>query len=158
PLDVGGGAGASALATAMVLGWREPAQAERRAGALGHGFAAVLVADLAAWALEGRPLYHLVAEHASEWTPPFRGVPLDDRAVVDSLMAILHRHDTPEDGIRVAVRLGGAATALLAALVGGILGCRYPSSVERVPWAGRVAVPDDAALDAAASALAALRG
>lgn len=155
-LDVDRGAD-EALARALVLGWREPARAERRAGALGHGFAAVLVADLAAWALEGRALYHLLADHAGDWAPPFRGVPRDDRAVVDALMAILHRHDDPADGMRAAVRLGGGATALLAALVGGILGTRYPSVMDEVPWAGRTALPDEATLDAAVEALAAGR-
>jgi hypothetical protein len=149
--------GAEALAQALVIGWREPQRAERRAGALGHGFAAVLVADLAAWALQGRALYHVVADHAGDWSPPFRGVPLDDRAVVDALMAILHRHDDPADGMRAAVRLGGGATALLAALVGGILGSRYPAVMEQVPWADRVALPDEAALSAAVAALLASR-
>jgi hypothetical protein len=144
-----------ALARALVLGWRAPEHAERRAQALGHGFAAVLVADLAAWALNRRPLYNMVADHAKDWGPPFRGVALDDRAVVDALMAVLHRHDDPADGMRAAVRLGGGATPVLGALVGGILGCRYPAAIDdAVPWRARVALPDD---DELARAVAALR-
>lgn len=130
------------LPAALALGWREPDALERRRAATHLGFAPVMVADLAAWALAGQPLYHLVADHADDWPPPFHGVPADDRAIVDALLAILHRHDDPSDGMRSAVRLGGGATAQLGALVGGILGCRRPTAIERVPWRDRVTVPD----------------
>jgi hypothetical protein len=148
-----GGQSPFMLATALVLGWRERDPLARRAAALHLGFAPVMVADLAAWAVAGEPLYHLVADHADDWPPPFRGVPGDDRAILDALMAILHRHDDPADGMRAAVRLGGGATARLAALVGGILGSRRPAAVERAPWYERVAVPGEAALDAAIAGL-----
>jgi hypothetical protein len=149
----GDAAPALSLPTALVLGWRERDPLARRAAALHLGFAPVMVADLAAWALAGEPLYHLVADHADDWPPPFRGVPADDRAVLDALMAILHRHDDPADGMRAAVRLGGGATAPLAALVGGILGSRRPAAVERAPWFDRVALPGDGELQAAIDAL-----
>jgi hypothetical protein len=148
-----GGQSPFGLGDALVLGWRERDPLARRAAALHLGFAPVMVADVAAWALAGEPLYHLVADHADDWPPPFRGVPADDRAILDALLAILHRHDDPADGMRAAVRLGGGATARLAALVGGILGCRRPTAVERAPWFDRVAVPDDAALQAAIAGL-----
>jgi hypothetical protein len=141
------------LPAALVLGWRERDPLARRAAALHLGFAPVMVADLAAWALAGEPLYHLVADHADDWPPPFRGVPADDRAVLDALLAILHRHDDPADGMRAAVRLGGGGTARLAALVGGILGTRRPAAVERAPWFDRVAVPGDAEMQAAVAGL-----
>jgi hypothetical protein len=141
------------LATALVLGWRQRDPLARRAAALHLGFAPVMVADLAAWALAGEPLYHLVADHADDWPPPFRGVPDDDRAILDALMAILHRHDDPADGMRAAVRLGGGATARLAALVGAILGSRRPAAVPHAPWFERVAVPGEAALQAAITGL-----
>jgi ADP-ribosylglycohydrolase len=145
------------LAGAVALGWREDDAVARRRAALHLGFAPVLVADLAAWALARKPVYHLVADHADDWAPPFRGVARDDRAVVDALMAILHRHDDPADGMRSAVRLGGDATAELGGLVGAILGCRYPSAVAQLPWLERVDVPDDAALDRAVAGLRAKR-
>ncbi|HMJ36022.1 MAG TPA: ADP-ribosylglycohydrolase family protein [Baekduia sp.] len=147
----------SGLPAALALGWREPDALARRASALHFGFAPVLVADLAAWALAGRPLYHLVADHADDWPPPFRGVAADDRAVVDALLAVLHRHDDPSEGMRAAVRLGGGGAASLTALVGGILGCRRPTAIARVPWLGRTVVPDDDTLEQAVSALAAHR-
>ncbi|WCB93946.1 hypothetical protein DSM104299_02672 [Baekduia alba] len=148
-----GAAAGGGLPAALVLGWREPDALARRAAALHLGFAPVLVADLAAWSLAGEPLYHLVADHADDWPPPFHGVAADDRAIVDALLAILHRHDDPSEGMRAAVRLGGGATAQLTAIVGGILGCRRPSALDRVPWGARVALPDDAAFDAAVAAL-----
>jgi hypothetical protein len=147
--------GGGGLPTALALGWRQPDPLARRAAALHLGFAPVMVADLAAWALGGKPLYHLVADHADDWPPPFRGVGADDRSVLDALLAILHRHDDPADGMRAAVRLGGGGAPLLVALVGGILGCRRPQALERVPWRDRVALPDAARLDAAVAALAA---
>ncbi|MDX6729751.1 MAG: hypothetical protein QOK49_4556 [Baekduia sp.] len=145
----------SGLPGGLVAGWREPDPRPRRAAALRFGFAAVVVADLAAAALAGRPLHHLVADHADDWPPPFRGVAYDDRAVVDALLAVLHRHDDPSEAMRAAVRLGGGGTALLGAVVGGILGCRRPTAIERVPWRDRVALPADAALDAAVAGLVA---
>ncbi len=142
-----------ALADALVLGWREPDPLARRTAVLHLGFAPVMVADLAAWALAGKPLHHLVADHADDWPPPFHGVAADDRSVLDALMAVLHRHDDPTEGMRAAVRLGGGGTALLGALVGGILGCRRPTAIDRVPWRERVTLPDGAALDAAVAAM-----
>jgi hypothetical protein len=147
PTRVGG------LPAALVLGWRESDPLARRAAAMHLGFAPVMVADVAAWALAGEPLYHLVSDHADDWPPPFHGVAADDRAIVDALLAILHRHDDPSEGMRAAVRLGGGATAQLTALVGGILGCRRPTAIERVPWHDRVALPDDTTLRVAIDAL-----
>ncbi|MET0602211.1 MAG: hypothetical protein ABW167_09505 [Baekduia sp.] len=149
-----GGGVRGSLADALVLGWREPNPLARRTAVLHLGFAPVMVADLAAWALAGKPLHHLVADHADDWPPPFHGVGADDRSVLDALMAVLHRHDDPTEGMRAAVRLGGGGTALLGALVGGILGCRRPTAIDRVPWCDRVTLPDGAALDAAVAAMA----
>jgi hypothetical protein len=148
-----GGGVRGSLADALVLGWREPDPLARRTAVLRLGFAPVMVADLAAWALAGKPLHHLVADHADDWPPPFHGVAADDRSVLDALMAVLHRHDDPSEGMSAAVRLGGGGTALLGALVGGILGCRRPTAIDRVPWRDRVALPGETALDAAVEAL-----
>lgn len=127
-------AGAATLPAALALGWRHPDRGARRAAALPLGFAAVVVSELAAWALMGRPLHHLVAEHAKDWVPPFHGVADDERAVVDAVLANLYRHDDPTRAMTAAVRLGGDGVALVTALVGGIAGCRRPASIERVPW------------------------
>ncbi|HEY6762472.1 MAG TPA: ADP-ribosylglycohydrolase family protein [Baekduia sp.] len=151
------GDGAGGLPAALVLGWREPDALARHTAALHLGFAPVMVADLAAWAIRGQPLYHLVADHADDWPPPFHGVAADDRAIVDALLAILHRHDDPLEGMRAAVRLGGGATATLGALVGGILGSRRPTALDRAEWRERVPLPDPASLDAAVAVLAARR-
>jgi hypothetical protein len=152
-----GGGVRGSLADALVLGWREPDPLARRTTVLHLGFAPVMVADLAAWALAGKPLHHLVADHADDWPPPFHGVAADDRSVLDALMAVLHRHDDPTEGMSAAVRLGGGGTALLGALVGGILGCRRPTAIDRVPWRDRVALPGDAALADAVAAMVAAR-
>jgi hypothetical protein len=130
--------GAEALPVALVLGWRHPDPAERRAAALPLGFGAVVVADLAAWAEAGRPLHHLVTDHAKDWTPPFRGVAAEERAIVDAAMSVLYRHDDPTEGMRAVVRLGGDGIAIATAVVGGILGCRRPTALARVPWRDRV--------------------
>jgi RecA/RadA recombinase len=154
----GGGASAratrDALPRALAAGWRHGDPDARRAAAMPLGVSAVVVADLAAWALAGRPLHHLVDDHAHDWPPPFYGVTADDRSVVDALLAVLQRHDDPTEGMRAAVRLGGGGAAVLTALVGGILAGRRPTAIARVPWLERVALPDDATLDAALAALA----
>jgi hypothetical protein len=142
---------------ALVVGWREQDPAARRAAALPLGLGAIVVADLAAQALAGRALYQQVNDHGNHWGPPFRGVGADDRAVIGALLANLHRHDDPSEAMLAAVRLGGAGTALLTALVGGILGVRRPTAIARVPWLERAAVPDDEALQRAVAALAASR-
>jgi hypothetical protein len=156
--NVGGlspvGAGV-ALAMALAVGWREPEARARRAAALPLGFAAVVVADVAASLLAGRPVHHLVADHADDWPPPFHGVGADGRSVVDALLEVLHRHDDPTEGMRAAVRLGGDGAAVLGAVVGGVLGSRRPTAIDRIPWLPRVSLPDDATLDAAVAALSA---
>jgi ADP-ribosylglycohydrolase len=146
--------GPPSLTTALAVGWRHRDHAAaRRAAALELGFAAVVVADLAAATLAGKAVYQLVTDHADDWPPPFRGVGADDRSVLDALLAVLHRHDDPSEAMRAAVRLGGGGTAVLGALVGGILGCRRPTAIDRVPWRDRVALPGEATLAAAVATL-----
>lgn len=136
------------LARALRVGWSEPDRTARRAAALPLGGEAVVVAELAAVAFSGRPVYQLLTDHAEDWPVPFHGTDLNDRAVVDALMAILHRHDEASEGMTAAVRLGGAGTARLGALTGAILGSRRPTAIDRVPWRDRVDLPDDTALKA----------
>jgi ADP-ribosyl-[dinitrogen reductase] hydrolase len=59
------------------------------------------------------------------------------------------------DAMRYAVSLGGD-TDTVAAIVGGILGCRIDGDVD-IPWLPRVRLPDDAELDALSRALSSLR-
>jgi hypothetical protein len=100
------GGGAAALPVALAVGWRRPDRRARRAEALALGLGAVVVADLAAAMLEGRAVHHLIADHADDWPPPFRGVAYEERAIVDALLAVLQRHDDPSEAMRAAVRLG----------------------------------------------------
>lgn len=137
----GEGQGALALPVAFVIGLDEPDPLARRAAALPLGFGAVVVADLAAWALEGRPIYQYVIDHANKWGPPYRGVAMEQRSIVDSLLATLSRHDEASEGMLSAVRIGGEGVTVLTALVGGILCAKRPTAVERVPWRERVTLP-----------------
>jgi hypothetical protein len=124
----------TALPVALVIGWRHPDAAERRAAALPLGFGAVVAADLAAWAVEGRPLHHAVTDHAKDWSPPFHGVADDQRAVLDAVMSTIYRHDDPTEALRSAVRLGGPGIAAVTAVIGGLLGIRRPTALDRIPW------------------------
>jgi hypothetical protein len=131
------------LAVALRDGWSGRSGTAQRLGV-----DAFVVARLAAVALAGRPVYQLLTDHGEDWPVPFHGTDANDRAVVDALMAVLHRHDEAAEGMTAAVRLGGAGTARLGALTGAILGCRRPTAIDRVPWRDRVALPDDSALKA----------
>jgi hypothetical protein len=137
----GRGTGALALPAAFVLGVGEPDPLRRRAATLPLGFGAVVVADLAAWALQGRPIYQYLIDHANKWGPPYRGVAMDQRSIVDSLLATLSRHDEASEGMLSAVRIGGEGVAVLTALVGGLLVAKRPTALERVPWRDRVTLP-----------------
>lgn len=134
----GRGDGALALPVAFVLGLEHQDADERRAATLPLGFGAVVVADLAAWAVEGRPVYQYLVDHANKWGPPYRGVAMDQRSIVDSLLATLSRHDEASEGMLSAVRIGGEGVAVLTALVGGILVAKRPTALDRVPWRDRV--------------------
>jgi hypothetical protein len=143
------------LPGAVALGWSEPRTAARRAELGELGLDGWMVAELAAGALALRPLHHAVRDHGEEWNPPFRG-PRGPREVVAALMALVFRHDDPSDAMMLAVRYGGD-TPLLAALAGGILGCRRATSVPRIPWLDRVTLPPEEVLDATAERLVAAR-
>ncbi|MBI5103429.1 MAG: ADP-ribosylglycohydrolase family protein, partial [Solirubrobacterales bacterium] len=152
------------LMRAPAVGWAiaDPMRRREVAFALGratHGWAAaaagVLVADLAAWAVEGRVLRHAVADTAEAWYLRPGGIGLGARDTFEALCNVVHRYDNPSKGIRAAVKLGGD-TDTLAALVGGVLGCRDPWAVDRMRWLDEVALPEG--LDALGERLAAVRG
>jgi ADP-ribosylglycohydrolase len=138
--------------------------------------AACAVAAMASYAVEGcaaealitvalDELGHAVGEHSAAavllrtaqaagratWRPGAEGVPL---GAVETLAAVLHVLATCGDDVdgamRYAVGLGGD-TDTVAAITGGILGCR---SVEvGIGWLDRVILPDADALDQIAGGL-----
>ncbi|TFV55870.1 hypothetical protein E4P42_21255 [Mycobacterium sp. PS03-16] len=133
---VDGGSAAVLLdAAAVETGW---AEAEFGAGAVGP----------ARRALDGA------------WRPRRSGVQLDAAETLAGVITVIrHAADSRAgvaDALRYAVSLGGD-TDTVAAIAGGILGGRE-SRTPDIPWLARVRMPDAAALDAAADALAALRG
>jgi hypothetical protein len=134
----GRGEGALALPVAFALGLEEPDPLARQAAALPLGLGALVVADLAAWAVESRPIYQYVTDHVIAWGPPYRGVALEQRSIVDALLATLSRHDEASEGMLSAVRIGGDGVAVLTALVGGLLVAKRPTALDRVPWRDRV--------------------
>jgi ADP-ribosyl-[dinitrogen reductase] hydrolase len=92
------------------------------------------------------------------WVPPAGGVTLDAVETAAAVVHVVHHADRVHldlaDGLRFAVALGGD-TDTVAAIAGGILGCRHREA--DLPWRTRMALPDDATLDALSDALAALR-
>jgi ADP-ribosylglycohydrolase len=150
-----------------------------------HGGAAVVaaacaVAAMASFAVEGCPAKELIAvalgelDHAmgeypaaavwlqtaraageGAWRPGAEGVPLD---AAETLAAILHVLATCGDdldrGMRYAVSLGGD-TDTVAAITGGILGCRTGDPV--IGWLGEVILPGATELDALADGLREVR-
>jgi ADP-ribosyl-[dinitrogen reductase] hydrolase len=151
------------------------------AGAIGG---ACLVTAMASWAIQSCPpgaiidaavdeigwleaqfpgrrtLFQPVRDAASgAWVPSAAGASIN---AVGALAAVVHvlRHAERKglelaDALRYAVSLGGD-TDTIAAIVGGILGSRL-EDVAEIPWLPRVALPDDATLDAVSTGLSRLR-
>lgn len=142
--------------------------------------AACAVAACASWAIEGAPVPDLVEVAADEaaavgrdtdvsdalaavrqgrWTAPSEGISL---APGETVAAVLHccraAGGDLATALRSAVALGGD-TDTVAALVGGLLGCRLtPAEVAtRLAWLDRVALPPPDDLARLADALAAIR-
>ena len=142
--------------------------------------AACAVAAMASYAVEGCPatdliavalgeLDHAVRQHPAaavwrqtaqaagqgDWRPGAEGVPLD---AAQTLAAVLHVLATCGDdldmGMRYAVGLGGD-TDTVAAITGGILGCRTGDPV--IGWLGEVILPGATELDALADGLREVR-
>jgi len=142
--------------------------------------AACAVAAMASYAVEGCPARDLIEvalgelDHAAEeypaaavwlqtaraagegaWRPGAEGVSLD---AAETLAAVLHVLATCGDdldgGMRYAVSLGGD-TDTVAAITGGILGCRTGDPV--IGWLGEVILPGATELDALAAGLREVR-
>jgi len=132
--------------------------------------AACAVAAMASYALEGCPARELITVAADEfaqvlggqpregprvqvvraaahgaWTPSTAGVSLD---AAETLAAVVHVlavcGDDPEGAMRYAVSLGGD-TDTVAAITGGILGCRTADTA--ISWLDHVILPDAAELE-----------
>jgi ADP-ribosylglycohydrolase len=142
--------------------------------------AACAVAAMASYALEGCPARELITVAAGEfeqvlgkqpgtgpqvqatraaangaWTPSPSGVPLDAAGTLAAVMHVLARcGDDAEGAIRYAVSLGGD-TDTVAAITGGILGCRTADTA--ISWLDHVILPDSAELERLSSGLREVR-
>jgi ADP-ribosyl-[dinitrogen reductase] hydrolase len=147
--------------------------------------AACVVAAMASSAVEGAPLGSLVDVAVSEidwvheqfarqrtllepalnaiagrWQPEPEGVTLDAAqtlaAVVDVVRRTADRSLTTGDALRYAISLRGD-TDTVAAISGGIIGCRDRADDADIPWLERVDMPSQERLDAVSVALSTLR-
>ncbi|HEX2212072.1 MAG TPA: ADP-ribosylglycohydrolase family protein [Mycobacterium sp.] len=107
----------------------------------------------------GAPVFDLILDAATgAWTPSPAGVSLDALETAAAVVHVLRHAErsrlSPADGLRYAVSLGGD-TDTVAAIAGGILGCRH-HGVD-LPWLSRMALPDNPTVDRLSASLAALR-
>lgn len=143
--------------------------------------ASCLVAAMAAWAVEDVGI-ELVLEVALEelawfhaahpgaapdlvlvrqaaegaWRPGPDGVPLDAAETVAAVVHVLRERGRLADALPYAVSLGGD-TDTVAAISGGILGCRAPDQAAALPWLERVALAELGDVGMLAEDLRALR-
>ena len=164
------GATNGAVMRAPAVGWalRDPVRRREVAVRLArttHGapeaqVAACVVAALAAWSLDGdhgdayaevRAAAALIGAPVPDLAAPAGEVGLGAVGTVGAVLALLADHDEPGPAMCAAVRLGGD-TDTVAAIAGGVLGCR----LERLElaWLDEVALPDPARLERLADALA----
>src|SRR5439155_10578161 len=130
--------------------------------------AACVIATSASWALEGASPSLLLAVAAEEarqaahpvdadaqlaemltqlaegtWEPPGNGISLDPYETVTAALWCAARATSLRDGLVSAVQLGGD-TDTVAALVGGLMGCRLTAEQVRaeLPWHRLVVLPE----------------
>jgi ADP-ribosylglycohydrolase len=146
--------------------------------------AACVIAACASWALEGASPSLLLAVATNEareaaerlgtdttlterlaqvsggtWTAPANGISLDPHETVAAVLWCVLRAPSLREGLVTAVQLGGD-TDTVAALVGGLMGCRLTAERVRVelPWHQLVKLPDpEGAIAETAAALATAR-
>ena len=146
--------------------------------------AACVIAVCASWALEGASsslLQEAAAEEAREaaqavttdarlaemltqvsagaWEPPATGISLDPYETVAAVLWCAARATSLRSGLVNAVQLGGD-TDTVAALMGGLIGCRLTAGQVRteLPWHRLVVLPEpDSAIAETAAALATAR-
>ena len=142
---------------------------------------ASVVAAMASWAVEQYPIDAVVAggvdeaEHmagryalhpdtmqpirqgaSGAWGPFRAGMALDAVATVASVMCVLRKSKGLAPAMKYAVSLGGD-TDTVAAIVGGILGCRSEEVESEIPWLSKVTLPARELIEAAATGLYELR-
>jgi len=142
--------------------------------------AACVMSACASWAIEGAPpgllteiaveeamavgAHTAVAEaltmlHEGRWTPPSAGISLDAAETATAVLYCCQEADGDlVASLHLAVSLGGD-TDTVAALTGGLLGCRLtPDEVRaRLNWLDKVTQPPAADLARIAKALAGIR-
>ena len=146
--------------------------------------AACVIATCASWALEGASpsmLLEAAAEEAREaaqevttdarlaemltqvsagtWEPPANGISLDPYETVAAVLWCATRATSLRSGLVSAVQLGGD-TDTVAALVGGLMGCKLTAEQVRaeLPWHQLVVLPEpESAIAETAAALATTR-
>jgi ADP-ribosylglycohydrolase len=146
--------------------------------------AACIGAACAAWAIEGASAQMLleiardeaaavVRSHAADpqivemlaslaagtWLPDHTADDMDPYQTVTRALWCIARERTPAGAVLAAVRLGGD-TDTVAALVGGLIGCRLqPEEVRtELPWIDEVRLPPSDAIQRLARGIADLRG
>jgi ADP-ribosyl-[dinitrogen reductase] hydrolase len=146
--------------------------------------AACVIATCASWALEGASPSLLLAVAADEarqaaqtvgideslaemltqvpggaWAAPANGISLDPYETVAAALWCAAQTPSLRDGLVTAVQLGGD-TDTVAALVGGLMGCRLTADQVRteLPWHQLVKLPEpDSAIAETAATLALAR-
>lgn len=96
---------------------------------------------------------------AGTWEPPAGGISLDPYDTVAAALWCATRATSLRNGLVSAVQLGGD-TDTVAALVGGLIGCRLTAGQVRaqLPWHRLVVLPEpETAISEAAAALATSR-
>jgi ADP-ribosylglycohydrolase/tetratricopeptide (TPR) repeat protein len=107
---------------------------------------------------DGRINDMLDALALGQWEPDPEHLGLDAYETLTRVLWCILNEPSLPDALLAAVRLGGD-TDTVAALVGGLLGCRQtPADVhEQLPWSSGVQAPDEAVVHRLAAGIAALR-
>jgi ADP-ribosyl-[dinitrogen reductase] hydrolase len=192
-LQAADGSSIGAAMRALPFGWATPVNAAAhrreltmRLSRTTHGaseaiISACVVAEMAAWAIEQRPVDAVVAAGVREaenvarqyaldpatlqrlrqaasgdWPPNTAGPTLDALATVASVVYVMREAEGLATAMKHAVALGGD-TDTTAAIVGGILGCQLEDAGSQIPWLSSVGMPDARLIEAAAAGLYKLR-
>ena len=93
-----------------------------------------------------------------DWVPPEGGVSLNPGETVGAALYVIDNSSDVSDGLLSAVRLGGD-TDTVAALAGGLLGCKHSLDEIRnvIPWLQQVKLPPENELRSISRGLASLR-
>jgi ADP-ribosyl-[dinitrogen reductase] hydrolase len=187
------GSSIGAAMRALPFGWATPvaAAAHRRELTIRlsrttHGapeaiLSACVVAEMAAWAIEQRPIDAVVAagvreaDHlarlyelrpadlqplqqaaSGDWAPSPAEIAADAISTIATVLHVSREATSLATAMKQAVALGGD-TDTAAALVGGILGCQSQDVMADIPWLPRVLLPESALIEAIVTGLHDLR-